>query len=135
MLLSNFCIILFSRLEPKTIFSPIYLKGTTTTHLYNNSSSLSIFKNLLLRFLHPSPKSSFGPPNPQGIKFLTLIRVSLINLCEHKFKHQHQYSLPPALSILFHSEKDKIEIISYDILLSKFIIYHTSERTTFRHLK
>ena len=53
------------------------------------------FKNTILKFLRPSPNSVFKCHNPQGIKFLTRLRLGLSHLREHKFKHSFQDSLNP----------------------------------------
>ena len=53
------------------------------------------FKNTILKFIRPSPNSVFECHNPQGIKFLTRLRLGLSHLREHKFKHSFQDSLNP----------------------------------------
>ena len=60
-----------------------------------NSDTYGTFKNTILKFLRPSPNSVFKCHNPQGIKFLTRLRLGLSHLREHKFKHSFQDSLNP----------------------------------------
>ena len=60
-----------------------------------NSDTYRTFKNTILKFLRPSPNSVFKCHNPQGIKFLTRLRLGLSHLREHKFKHSFQDLLNP----------------------------------------
>ena len=60
-----------------------------------NSESVSAFKKQILKFMRPSPSSTFNMHNPHGIKLLTRLRVGLSHLREHKFRHNFQNSLDP----------------------------------------
>ena len=60
-----------------------------------NSESVSAFKKQILKFIRPSPNSTFNVHNPHGIKLLTRLRVGLSHLREHKFRHNFQDSLHP----------------------------------------
>ena len=60
-----------------------------------NSDTYGTFKNVILKFIRPSPDSVFECHNLQGIKFLTRHHLGLSNLREHKFKHSFQDSLNP----------------------------------------
>ena len=60
-----------------------------------NSDTYGTFKNAILNFIRLSRKSVFKCHNPQGIKFLTRLRLGLSHLREHKFKHSFQDSLNP----------------------------------------
>ena len=60
-----------------------------------NSKSVSVFKKQILKFIRPSPNSTFNVHNPHGIKLLTRLRVGLSHLREHKFRHNFQDSLDP----------------------------------------
>ena len=82
-----------------------------------NSDTYGASKNTILEFIRPSPNNVFESHNPQGIKFLTRLlgdydfqihcleshnpqgikfltrlRLGLIHLHEHKFKHSFQDS-------------------------------------------
>ena len=59
------------------------------------SESLNIFKKTILKFIRPSQNRVYNFHNPKGIKLLTRLRVSLMHLCEHKFKHSFQDTLNP----------------------------------------
>ena len=63
-----------------------------------NSESLNIFKNSLLKFLRPSGSTVFNCHNPRRVKLLTRLRLGLIHLWQHKFKHGFQDSLNPICS-------------------------------------
>ena len=60
-----------------------------------NSTSISIFKQHLLRFIRPSGNSVFNCQNTIGVKFLTRLRLGLSHLREHKFKHSFLDTLNP----------------------------------------
>ena len=57
--------------------------------------SFSIFKKSILKFIRQFSNSILNCHNPKGIKLLTRSRLSLGNLCDHKFKHSVQDSLNP----------------------------------------
>ena len=60
-----------------------------------NAESLSAFRKQILKFIRPSPNSTFNVHNANGIKLLTRLRVGLSHLREHKFRHNFQDSLDP----------------------------------------
>ena len=49
-----------------------------------NSESVSAFKKQILKFIRPSPNSTFNVHNPHGIKLLTRLRAGLSHLREHR---------------------------------------------------
>ena len=67
-----------------------------------NSASLNTFKRKLLNFIQPWANSIFDIHYPVGIKFLTRLRLGLIHLHEHKFRHCFQYDM----NLLCKSGKD-----------------------------
>ena len=56
---------------------------------------LSIFKSNILKRIRPKASQIFHIHNPQGVKFLTRLRVSFSHLREHKFKHNFQDTINP----------------------------------------
>ena len=60
-----------------------------------DSSTLSIFKKSLLKFIRPTPASIYGIHNPVGLKYLTRLRLSLSHLREHKFRHNFRGTINP----------------------------------------
>ena len=63
-----------------------------------NSESFSIFKNNILKFFRPKPNSFFNCCNLKGIRLITLLRLELSHLREHKFKYNFQNCLNPLCS-------------------------------------
>ena len=53
-----------------------------------NSNSLEVFKSKLLAFIRPVQRSIYNVFNPQGLKFLTRLRLGLSHLNEHRFRHK-----------------------------------------------
>ena len=64
----------------------------------HNSESLNIFKKNLLKCIRPSGSSVFNCNNLRGVKLLTRLRLGLMHLREHKFKHGFQDTLNPICS-------------------------------------
>ena len=60
-----------------------------------NSESVSAFKKQILKFIRPSPNSTFNVQSPHGIKLLARLRVGLSHLREHKFRHNFLDSIDP----------------------------------------
>ena len=63
-----------------------------------NSEILNIFISKILKFIRPTTNSIFGCHNPIGVRLLTRVRLGLIHLREHKFKHGFQDTLNPLCS-------------------------------------
>ena len=63
-----------------------------------DSLSLSSFKKSLLRFIRPPPVPIYGVHNPQGLMFLTRLRLRLSHLREHKFRHHFEDTCDPFCS-------------------------------------
>ena len=60
-----------------------------------NLESVSAFKKQILKFIRPSPNSTFTVHNYHGIEPLTRLRVGLSHLRENKFRNNFQDSLDP----------------------------------------
>ena len=60
-----------------------------------NSKSISIFKNKLLSFVRPVQSNMYNILDPKGLKFLTRLRLGLIYLNEHRFRHNLQDCMTP----------------------------------------
>ena len=63
-----------------------------------NSKSLEIFKSKLLAFIRPVQRSVYNVFNPQGLKFLTQLRLGLSHLNEHRFRHNFKDCINPLCS-------------------------------------
>ena len=59
-----------------------------------NSASFNFFKESILKFIRPAPKSIFQCQNHKGIKHLTQLLVNF-HLRHHKFKHSFQETINP----------------------------------------
>ena len=68
------------------------------------SVSYEVFKNSLLKFIRPSPKSLFNVSDSLGIKLLTRLRLGLSHLREHKFNHNFQDTINPLCPCSLESE-------------------------------
>ena len=60
-----------------------------------NSNSLEVFKSKLLAFIRPVQRSIYNVFNPQGLKFLTRLRLGLSHLNEHRFRHNFKDCINP----------------------------------------
>ena len=56
------------------------------------------FKTSLLKVDQPATKAAYNIHNPIGLKFLTRLRLGLIHLKRHKFKHNFQDCVNPLCS-------------------------------------
>ena len=88
-----------------------------------NSESLNVFRNSLLKFIHPSGSSVFNCHNPRGVKLLNRLRLGLSQLREDKFKHGFQDSLNP-----FCSCGNDIKTLAHFLLHRP---HYSNERSTF----
>ena len=60
-----------------------------------NSESIVVFKSKLLSFIRPSKRSIFTVNDPEGVKYLTRLRLHFSHLNEHKFRHGFLDTLNP----------------------------------------
>ena len=63
-----------------------------------NSKSLEIFKSKLLAFIRPVQRSVYSVFNPQGLKFLTQLRLGQSHLNEHRFTDNFKDCINPLCS-------------------------------------
>ena len=76
------------------------------------SPSINVFKSRLLSLIRPSSNSIFGIYDPQGLAFLTQLRVGLSKLHYHNFTHNFCESINPMCPI-----KDGMEDAEHFLLL------------------
>ena len=60
-----------------------------------NSESIVAFKSKLLSFIRPSKRSIFHVNDPEGVKYLTRLRLRFSHLNEHRFRHGFLDTLNP----------------------------------------
>ena len=81
------------------------------------STSISIFKKGLLKFIRPKPQPVYNIIDPIGLKLLTRLRVNLSHLREHKFRHNFQDTLNPLCSCSLEIETTKHYLLHCSIYL------------------
>ena len=69
-----------------------------------NSESIPIFKSRLLSFIQPDQSNIYNIFDPQGLKFLTRLRLCLRHLNEHRFRHKFQECMNPLCSCILEIE-------------------------------
>ena len=72
---------------------------------YRNSETRNIFKLKILKFIRTIANSIFDCHNPIGVTLLTILRLGLSHLCEHKSKHNFQDKLACIFFIRTNFEK------------------------------
>ena len=60
-----------------------------------NSKSLEVFKSKLLALIRPVQRSVYSVFNPQGLKYLTQLRLGLSNLNKHRFRRNFKDCINP----------------------------------------
>ena len=60
-----------------------------------NSKAIAIFKSKSLSFVRRSERSIFNINNPEGVNYLTRLRLRFSHLNEHKFRHGFLDTLNP----------------------------------------
>ena len=89
--------LIHSRTEAlKNYFFPnVVIEWNKLDTTLRNSLSLAIFKKSISKSIRPRPNSIYGIFNPQGLKYLSRLRLNLSHLREHKFKHNFQDTINP----------------------------------------
>ena len=65
---------------------------------FRDSENFGVFKNNILKFNRPQPNSFFNCCNLEEVRLITLLRLELRHLLEHKFKYNFQNCLNPLCS-------------------------------------
>ena len=72
----------------KYSFFPISLsEWSQLTPEIHNSESIVVFKSKLVSFVTPNKRPIFNVNDPEGVKYLTRLRLCFCYLNEHKFRH------------------------------------------------
>ena len=87
-----------------SFFPSVVIELNNLDKSIRNFESLSIFKKTILKFIRPSPNSTYNSFNTKGIKHLTRLRLALSHLRDRKFKHGFLDSLNPICSYGFDIE-------------------------------
>ena len=89
----------------ETLFFPFaVIEWSKLDNNIRNSESVSAFKKQILKFIRPSPNSTFNEHNPHGMKLLTRLRLGLSHLREQKCRHNFQDSPDPFCNCSRHIE-------------------------------
>ena len=83
-----------------------------------NSNSLEVFKSKLLAFIRPVQRSIYNVFNPQGLKFLTRLRLGLSHLNEHRFRHNFKDCINPLCSCSLEVENTFCLVILFTIVFA-----------------
>ena len=70
-----------------SFFPDVSSSWNSLSTFIKNAPSLDVFKKRLMNFFNVSPNLIFNLHNPNGITYLTRLRVALSHLREHKFSH------------------------------------------------
>ena len=73
-----------------------------------SSPSLDVFKKRYMEFFSIAPSPVFGIHNPQGLKYLTRLRVGLSHLRSHKYLHSFRDTNSPFCSCV-NNEHETVE--------------------------
>ena len=89
-----------SKIETRPGFFRIFFHSATTewnklVHDIRKSDSLNVITLSLYEIIRPVAISVFFINNPHGLKFFTRLRLGLINLRYHKFRHNFQDCINP----------------------------------------
>ena len=78
-----------------TFFPSVIIEWNKLDSYIRDSKSFQIFKKRILTYIRPKPNAIFNIHNPLGIKYLTMLRIDVSHLREHKFRHNFQDFIDP----------------------------------------
>ena len=70
-----------------TFFPSTIIEWDKRDPAIGNSTSFNSFKESILKLIRPAPNTIFQCHNPNGIKYLTRLRVNFSHLRDRRFKH------------------------------------------------
>ena len=100
-LLWNLVVIAFAQIslyitvELKRFKASFFPSSTYIWNQIQNSSSFEIYKRALLKFIRPTSSNVYNIHRQRGLKLLTWLRLGLIHLREHKFRHNFNDTIDP----------------------------------------
>ena len=98
----------------KYSFSPTTLNDWFSLDInIRNSDSISLFKSRLLSFIHPVQNKTCNIFDPEGLKFLTRLRIGLSHLNAHRFRHNFQDCLNSLCSCRLETEDTTHYLLHY----------------------
>ena len=102
---------------------PVVIEWNKLDLNIRNSESLNISKKSLLKFIRPSGSSVFNFHNLRGAKLLTMLKLGLSHLRQHKFKRGFQDRLKPICSCVNDIETSAHFLLHYP--------HYSNERSIF----
>ena len=87
------------------------MKWNSLDHNIQKAGSFGVFKNNILKFIRPTFNSASICEYYRGIKLMKRLRVGLVHLRKHRFKHSFQNKLNLSCSCGF-----DVESTSHDVL-------------------
>ena len=102
-----------------------------------NSESLVVFKSKLLSFIRPSTRSIFSVNDPEGVKYLTRLRLRFSHLNEHKFRHGFLDTLNPLCNCSLEVEDNEhffLHCLNFVNARRSLFMDISSIRSSFKHL-
>ena len=95
-----------------------------------NARSITKFKQFLLEFIRPRMNSIYNIHDPEGLKFLTRLRLNFSHLREHKFRHNFRDTINPLCSCGFEIESTSHYLLRCSLYTSDRRILYDKLRDT-----
>ena len=102
-----------------------------------DSEPIAVFKSKLLSFIRPSERSIFNVNDPQGVKYLTRLRLRFSHLNEHKFRHGFLDTLNPLCNCSLEVEDNEhffLRCLSFENARRSLFIDMSSVNSSFKNL-
>ena len=114
-------------LRPDILFPAVISKWNSLDINIRNSSSITVFKKELLKFVRPEPNSIYDICETKGLKLLTRLLLRLSHSVDYKFRHNFQGCVSP----MCYCGQD-IEITTHFLL--HFSNHHCARKTLFHKI-
>ena len=102
-----------------------------------NLESIAVFKNKLLSFIRPRKRFVFNANDPEGVKYLTRLRLRFSHLNEHKFRHGFLDTLNPLCNCSLEVEDSEhffLRCLNFENARRSLFIDKSSIDSTFKDL-
>ena len=103
-----------------------------------NLESIVVFKSKLLSFIRPSKRSIFNVNDPEGVKYLTRLRLRFSHWNEHKFRHGFLDTLNPLCNCSLEVEDNEhffLRCLNFENARRSLFIRISSFKNLTSHLK
>ena len=102
-----------------------------------NSESIAAFNSKLFSFIRPSERSVFNVNDPEGVKYLTRLRLRFSHLNKHKFRHSFLDALNPFCNCSLEVEDNEhffLRCLNFENARRSFFIDISSINSSFKNL-